>query len=321
MSNMIINPINNTGNSTLHTSLQNYADSKLLRTFKDNLVYHANGVKQILPKNHGQKIEFWKYVKFGAITDPLKEGEVPDAQIVEQTKIEAKIESYGGYIATTDKLEMTMVNFQNKHLVDLMSDQGALSVDTLTRDVMLTTTNVLYSGGKTSRGALTAADCFTTRDIRRAVRILEKAGAPKFKRGGKPYYKAIIGADAKYALMDDPMWVDVSKYQQSEKIENGEIGKLFGVIFMETTNNKIYTGEGASGVDVDATLIFGDEAYGVVALGGDGDNVKTIIKPRGTSGISDPLDQASTIGWKVDGFVTVLKNTDWIMRIESGVAE
>lgn len=321
MSNMIINPMNNTGTPTLHTTLQNYADAKLLRSFKDNLVYHANGVKRVLPMAHGQTIEFWKYVKFDAITDPLQEGVVPEAQIVKQAKITASIQSYGGYIATTDKLEMTMVNYQNKRLVDLMTDQGALSVDTLTRDVMLTTTNVLYSGGKTSRGALTAADCFTTRDIRRAVRILEKAGAPKFSRGGKPYYKAIIGADAKYALMDDPMWVDVSSYQKAENIENGEIGKLFGVIFIETTNNKIYAGEGASGIDVDATLIFGDEAYGVVALGGKGDNVKTIIKPRGSSGVSDPLDQASTIGWKVDGFTTVIQNPDWLIRLESGVAE
>ena len=321
MSNTLITPINNTASHTLHTTLQNYADAKLLRNFKDKLVYHANGVKRTLPKGSGQKIEFWRYIKLGAITDPLTEGVVPEAQTISQAKIEAKVESYGGYIATTDKLEMTMVNYQNKHMLDLTTDQGALSVDTLVRDVMLTTTNVMYSGKKTSRSALTTTDCFSTADIRRAVRVLEKKGAPKFMRNGKGYYKAVIGADAKYALTGDPLWVDVATYQQAEKIENGEIGRLFGVIFIETTNNKIYAGAGASSIDVDATLIFGDEAYGVVALGGNGDNVQSIIKPRGSSGVSDPLDQVSTIGWKVDGFTAVILNNDWIIRLESGVAD
>lgn len=317
----IISPINQTSTPTLHTTLQNYADAKLLKNFEDKLVYHVNGVKRTLPKNHGQKIEFWRYVKMGVVTDPLVEGTVPEAQTVSQAKIEATIQAYGGYIATTDKLSETMVGYQEKHLVDLTSDQGVLSVDTVVRDVMLTTTNVLYSGGRAARNALTADDSFKVDDVRRAVRILEKKGAPKFSRGGKGYYKCIVGPDAKYALQGDSKWIDVATYQQAEKIENGELGKLYGVIFIETSNNKIYEGGGASGADVDATLIFGDESYGVVALGGNGDNVRSIVKPHGSAGTADPLDQVATIGWKVEGFAAVILNNDWILRVESGVAE
>lgn len=320
MSQIIAN-VNSTATPTLHTTLQNYAEAKLLKTFEDKLVYHANGVKRTLPLNHGQKIEFWKWVKMDAITDPLAEGVVPEAQTVSQAKIEATINAYGGYVATTDKLSQTMVNYQSQHLVDLTNDQGALSVDTVVRDVMLTTTNVLYSGKKTARANLTAEDSLAVIDIRRAVRILEKKGAKKFMRNGKGYFKAIVGPDAKFALQGDPDWKDVATYQQAEKIENGELGKLYGVIFIETSNNKIYTGAGSGGADVDTTLIFGDEAYGVVALGGNGDNVKSIVKPRGSAGTADPLDQVSTIGWKVEGFAAVILNNDWLIRLESGVAE
>lgn len=316
----IVNPANMTTTPTLHTTIQNYADGKLLSNMKDKLVFHANGVQRKLPKNHGQKIEFWKYIKLGAITDPLQEGTVPEAQTFSQSKIEATIDSFGGYLATTDKLSMTMIDYQTQQLVNLLSDQAALSIDTIVRDVMLKTTNVLYSNGKTARNALGAADMLTVDDVRRAVRILDKKGARKFTRGGKGYYKCIVGADAVYALQSDPKWVDVATYQQAEKIENGEIGKLYGVIFIDTSNNKIYEGAGASGADVDTAFVFGDESYAVVGLGETGDNAHVIMKGLGSSGVADPLDQISTVGWKVDGMTALVLNPDWLVRIESGVA-
>lgn len=316
----MINPINMTSTPTLHTTLQNYADTKLLSNMKDKLVFHANGVKRTLPKNHGQKIEFWKYVKLGAVTDPLEEAVVPEAQTFSQAKVEASITSHGGYLATSDKLNMTMINYQTKQLVELVSDQAALSIDTIVRDEMLKTTNILYANGKTARNALGAADMLTVNDIRRAVRILDKKGARKFNRGGKGYYKCIIGADAVYALQSDPKWVDVATYQQAEKIENGELGKLYGVIFVDTSNNKIYDGAGASGADVDTAFVFGDEAYAVVGLGESGDNAHVIIKEAGSAGTADPLNQVSTVGWKVDGMAALVLNPDWLVCIEAGVA-
>ena len=316
----IITPINSTASPSLHTTLQNYADTKLLSNMQDKLVYHANGVKRVLPKNHSKIIEFWKYIKLGAITDPLEEAVVPEAQTFSQAKIAASIESYGGYLATTDKLSMTMINYETKRLVDLLSDQAALSIDTLVRTAMLRTTNVMYSGGKTSRSALTNTDMLTVDDIRRAVRKLDKKGAKKFTRGGKGYYKCIVGADAVFALQSDPKWIDVATYQQAEKIENGEIGKLYGVIFMVTSNNMIYDGAGDSGADVDSTFVFGDESYAVVGLGDSGDNAHVIVKGLGSSGTSDPLDQVATLGWKVDGMTALVLNPDWLVCIESGIA-
>ena len=175
-------------------------------------------------------------------------------------------------------------------------------------------------GGKTGRSALTSADVLDLAGIRRAVRSLEKAGAPKFNRGGKGYYKAIVGPDAKFSLLGDPLWEDKAKYQQAEQIENGEIGKLFGVIFLESSEAPVYTGAGASSADVGATLIFGEDAYGVVDLGQVGASpVRTIVKPLGSAGTADPLDQMATVGWKVDGFAAVILNGDWIVRLEHAI--
>ena len=316
----IVNPINMTTTPTLHVTLQNYADGKLLKNMEDKLVYHANGVKRKLPKGNGQVMEFWRYQKMGAITDPLQEAVIPEAQTFSQAKITATVDSYGGYLAISDKLDMTMINYQTRQLVELLSDQAALSIDTKVRDVMMNTTNVLYSGNKSQASALTATDILCVDDIRRGVRKLDKKGARKFTRGGKGYYKCIIGADAVFALQSDPKWIDVATYQQAEKIENGEIGKLYGVIFILTSNNKISTGAGASGVDVDTAFLFGDESYAVVSLGDAGDNAHIITKGFTEGGVANPLNQVSTIGWKVDGMTTVILNPDWLLRIDSAVA-
>ena len=163
-------------------------------------------------------------------------------------------------------------------------------------------------------------DKLTVEDIRRAVRKLEKAGAPKFNRNGKGYYKCIIGSDAKFSLLGDALWEDKGKYQQAEQIENGEIGKLFGVIFIESSEAPVYAKAGASAADVGAALVFGEDAYGVVDLGVVGASpVRTIVKPLGSAGTADPLDQMATIGWKVDGFAAVILNQNWLVRVEHAI--
>lgn len=312
--------INKSTSQSLHTTVQNYYDGKLLLEMEKQLVFYQGGQRRSLPKGNGKVVEFWRYQPFSAGTTPLSEGVVPDGQALTMEKVTAEVKPYGGYVATTDVLDLTGVNTQTNQLVHLMAKQGALSVDHIVRDVICAGTNVQYTGGKTARSALAATDVLKLEDIRKAVRALEKAGAPKFNRGGKGYYKAIVGSDAKFSLMGDSLWEDKAKYQQAEQLENGEIGKLFGVIFIESSETPIYSKAGASNADVGATLIFGEDAYGVVDLGIVGASpVRTIVKPLGSAGTADPLDQLATVGWKVDGFTAAILNQNWLVRIEHAI--
>ena len=77
-------------------------------------------------------------------------------------------------------------------------------------------------------------------------------------------------------------------------------------------------GGGASGADVYSTLIYGENAFGTIELGGTGRNVQIIINAPGSSGALDPLAQRGTIAWKVKGFCTVILQDDFIVRLESG---
>ena len=74
----------------------------------------------------------------------------------------------------------------------------------------------------------------------------------------------------------------------------------------------------ADGVNVFGTLIYGENAYGDIELGGNGGNVKVIINPPGSSGAADPLEQRGTIAWKVKGYTVAILQDSFLVRIEHG---
>lgn len=81
------------------------------------------------------------------------------------------------------------------------------------------------------------------------------------------------------------------------------------------------TGGGSGGTTpVHASLIYGQHAFGMVKLGGKGKpNIRIIVKPLGSSGDLDPLEQRGSIAWKVPFFCAAVIQDDFICRIEHGV--
>lgn len=73
-------------------------------------------------------------------------------------------------------------------------------------------------------------------------------------------------------------------------------------------------GGGAEGVEVFGTIIYGQNAYGSIELGGNGKNVKIIIHQPGHG--EDPLEQRGTIAWKVKGFTCVILQDAYMVRVE-----
>lgn len=79
-------------------------------------------------------------------------------------------------------------------------------------------------------------------------------------------------------------------------------------------------GAGSDDAAVHGTIIYGTNFAGGVALGSDGKNVEMIIKAVGSSGKEDPLNQISTIGWKIKGYTATILQDAFIVRIEHGVS-
>ena len=81
------------------------------------------------------------------------------------------------------------------------------------------------------------------------------------------------------------------------------------------------TADSSSGT-VHASLIYGQDAFGMVKLGGKGKpNIRIIVKELGSSGDQDPLNQRGSIGWKVPFFCAAVIQDDFIVRIEHGVTQ
>ena len=139
----------------------------------------------------------------------------------------------------------------------------------------------------TSRGELSYTDAennmnLTVDAVRKAVRFLKVMNAPRING----YYAGIIHPDCSYDLMSDPKWVNVKTYADPEGIYEGEIGRIEGVRFVETSEAKVFTGEGADGRDVYSTLILGADAYGVTEIAGGG--LQHIVKQLGSACTADP---------------------------------
>jgi len=303
---------NMTTSAGLTPGMQTYYNRELLRTFEPELVHLQFGDEHIMPENNGLVMNMRKLIPLETKTTALEEGNPGEGVMLAETEVTVKLEQYGEYARCTDKLDLSHLDMNIMRKTRLFGDAGARSIDAIVRDELATCTNVIFAGGKTARDELTAADKLTSVELRKAVRKLKKAHAQRF--GG--YYIAICGPDVIYDLQSDEAFQKVSAYQDKENIYTGEVGRLFGCRIVESTEAKIFSGAGADGVDVASIIVLGQYAYGYTSW--KGARPRVIVKPAGSAGVADPLDQVSSIGWKMDGFGVKLLQPEYAVRIECG---
>lgn len=407
----VFDNLNYTHSSGVAPGVVQYYERALLENLQPEMVHSRDAQKRTLPLNNGKRVQFRRFTPFAAITKPLAEGVIPTGQTITQTSLTAMVKPYGNHVELTDEMNYYLLDPMHQETARLLSDQAALSLDTISRDALNAGMNVQYTGANSVRGTIAAADKLTYADIKKAVRTLRRNNVRPFSDG---FYHAIVHTDVVYDLTSDAMWTDVSKYQDKGKTEKYELGTIYKVKFFESTNAKVFTAEtylfgttdsivasadfdvankclttaaaitsdiareltgkfvnvqytksavayntpmcvervdyeakkiyfrwvpaaavtaewtavqdltvvpsggGASSAKVFSTLVYGEDAFGTIELGGNGKNIEIIINPPGSAGSADPLSQLSTIAWKVKGFCTVVLQDDFIVRIESG---
>ena len=234
-------------NTTLDPGLSDemkvYYSMRLINLAEPELIHDQFGQKHPIPKNSGKTIEFRKYDSMPKALVPLTEGVTPAGQKLSMGVIRATIKQYGGYIELSDILELTAIDNNLVQATRLLASQAGRTADTITREVLAGGTNVVYAGGAKDRSELVGGDStaennkyLTVDDIRKAVRALKVMNAQKING----YFAGIIHPDTAYDLMNDKKWVDVKTYSDPDGIYEGEIGKIEGVRFVETTEAKIF---------------------------------------------------------------------------------
>lgn len=286
-----------------------FYDKVLLKSAQPNLVHGQWAQKRPIPKNVGKTIEFRKYGALDKALTPLTEGETPKGSKLSVTNLTAEVSQYGDFTVLTDMLEMAGIDKNVVEATEVLGNQMGVTLDTVTRDAMHLTNNVYYcpkgDGTATAKASDLDNTCTLTVDVvKRVAAILKKSNTPKIDGS----YIGIIHPYVAYDLMNDPAWIDAQKYTNNvEKIYEGEIGKIGGVRFVESSEALIEDG-------VFYTLIFGANAYAETEI--EGFATETIVKQLGSSGVNDALNQRGSVGWKSCKAAKVL-NHDYIVDVAS----
>ena len=373
--------------ATLSAENKTYYDKRLIQFAKPNLVHDQFGQKRPIPKNGGKTIEFRSFSSLPKALVPLTEGVTPDGENLTVEQISASVNQYGSYVTTTDMLNMTAIDNIVVETSEVLGDQAGRTLDTVVREYLNAGSSVQYADGeKDSRSQLTAADTLSVKAVQRAVATLKKNNAKPFADGS---FVAIVHPAVAHDLMRDPEWKDVANYNPAEWYA-GEIGRIAGVRFVETTEAKIFEAEKLAGNDclsivsadasaskitvaeaIDAsligreivingldytvaavdgstltlsetlpatvaaedkvypaggtsdgspvysTLVLGRDAYGVTEITGGG--LEMIVKPLGSGGTGDPLNQRSTMGWKATKVAKILTE-EYMIRVETAAS-
>jgi N4-gp56 family major capsid protein len=299
---------NVTTDSGLSVENKTFYDMTLIDEAQANLVHDQFAQKRNIPKGGGKTIEFRKFASLPKALTALTEGVTPNGKKLNASKIESTVSQYGDYVTLSDMLDLTAIDPIVVEATKVVGRQAGLTLDTITRNIIQGGTNVFYAPkadgtAVESRSALDGTCKLTVDLIRRVVAFLKKNNAPKIDGS----YVAIIHPYASYDLMSDPEWKYPHQYQDTTNIYEGEIGKIAGVRFVETSEAKVYEN------GVFGTLVIADGAYGTTEVTGGG--LETIIKQKGSAGTADPLDQRSSIGWKAIKTAEILVEP-YMVRVE-----
>lgn len=189
---------------------------------------------------------------------------------------------------------------------------------------MLAGTTIQYASTATTTDTVTSAMTLTRDEIREAVRTLQGNDAKKITRIVNPStgfntspinaaFVGIISPSTLYDLKNETGFIPVEEYSSQGSVMEGEVGALDDVRFIMTTNAKTATG---SLTTVHKTIVLAQDFYGISRISGEA--MRNIVKPLGSAGTADPLDQRSTSGWKATFLAKVL-NENFAVIIEHGV--
>lgn len=234
----VFDNINRTTSVGVAPGVVDYYDRELLKNVQPELVHCRDLQKRPLPLNNGKRVQFRRFTPFGAMTTPLTEGVTPDGQALHQTALYTTVKPYGAHVEITDEMNFFQLDSIHKETVKLLSDQAALSVDSIARDALNAGVNVMYPKASiTTRATISAGDKITYDMVKRAVRFLKKNHCKPFSDG---FYHAILSVDAVHDLTSDTMWTDVAVYQDKQKTEKYELGTIYKVKFFESPNAKVF---------------------------------------------------------------------------------
>lgn len=304
---------------TTSTNLHKYVEDVVTRQFKKNTVFYGMWEKRTLATgDHQYQFNLMDRNTFDATAATLVEWTTPTEDNITWTSVIFDMTQYGRSVLLSDIVvkdnpfdvyteAATELWRQLAEVVDWIVQTALAALDNSTQ------TQVIYGATRAARANIGSTDYATAALCATAFAVLESKAAPKIDGA---YVWVTHPFVMKDLLTESTGWFfEVTKYSQPENIFNGEIGKLYGIRFVVSPAVKKFAGAGSGSIDVYPTYIIWQKAYGIV----ESQAMETIIKPIGSSGSADPLNQRGSVWVKIRFGAKVLK-AESNFRLENAVS-
>lgn len=288
-----------------------YYVTKFLTTATPKLVHKQLGqLNQDIEQGqggYGTGVVYWtQFLNLPIVSAGQGEGVPTTAVRMTSVNVTGSTAQYDAAVSISDLLVYTSFGDMMKKAMERLGENAGKSIDTIVRNQLANTLTKQNATGlaAANQTAIPATGTLSITEIRKARRTLARNDAMDI--GG--YWVAVIHPDALYDLTGDTTtggWIDANKYANPTALFQGEVGKLNGVRFLETSNAYVTSTSSVTGsATIYQTQVLGREAFGVTNL----QNLKTIIHGFGSGGIADPTDKIATAGWKTTFGATVLQS-------------
>ncbi len=316
-------------NLLLTPEIQQAYDMRLLQRFRTTTIFNKFGRQKSIGKGGGvniswRRMETIRPVAVASLSWPadatytlaagtlLTEGTFYTPTVVASwAQVTATVRQYGqaAYISEWDMNQA--LDPQVSEYVDNFSEAMTELLDIATRDVLVAASTIQYANGRASASAVISGDFLTLAELRKAKRTLKDANAQPPEDGK---FVVIGHPDTSYDLEGDTnitnVWVTGGGLGKGGDYFNATFKDLpLGFRYYESTIAPISRASGYG--DVYNTFVLGEEAYGTVKV--DSSPPKVIVHAPGTSGVSDPLDQVGTVGWKANWAAAILNQANMVI--------
>lgn len=285
--------------------LQTYFDKTLLKNAQYQTKLDQFGRKTKIPAHSGKEVQWVGYSDLTVNTNTLTEGTAPDAVELVSTKVNATVDQIGDLLKLTDLAALTPAHDAVQAGLKRLSTLAARKYDRIVNSVVVAGTGVIYAGtGNAARTDIGAGDIAKMDNFATAIKTLRNNGALEFADGT---FVAVIDPTVEYQLMKDSDFRDAAIRNGlgvKGEVYKGEIATFNGIRFVRSNNIPTVS----STVTVHTAYVFGQDSYGITDL----QNIRTY---RETGGVSDPLHQIMTLGYKA-AFKSAILNNNFMQRVE-----
>jgi N4-gp56 family major capsid protein len=301
--------------SGLSQEMSIYYEKVFLARAEYEYIFNQGAQMRTQPANAGSQVNFTRHTPLATATTALTEGVNPAEVNLTASTVSAQLAEYGNTVKISRFLSLTSIDSNNKEKIEVVGQNMGETLDELTRNELFTGATVQLAGGKSTLTDVAITDVLSVTELRKAVRTLKKNKARRYQDRIAPWLGK-VGPDTSYDLTSDSTFLSADIYDNSsEKLYNGELGKILGVRLIESPNQKETVNGGTSSADIISNFVHGSDAFGCIDLVGD--KPKLYIIPNTQVDSGNPAGRFSMVSWAA-AYVCKTLNANWLINIKTG---